>query len=506
MLEPSTRLSCLDSTGGRFVPLHDALADYASRTTKVSGPLDMFAPSVTADMVKAYVLAKLRGRSSVEVQVRSGEEHRFDMFDEVETLGCFVVTMGPPTGRSVDDDRQAVELPVRTTTYSLDVAGTIIDAHPDIERMLGWNPTELIGRSSLDIVHPDDHEKGILGWIDLLEQGAGGRCRMRQRFLTTSGTWRWLEDTTTNRLDDPDHGCVTCDLVDVADEVAALEEAERRDALLTRLTDALPTGVLHLGPERLPMFWNQRWMELLGRGSPSIDGLLGQVAEVDQVANAIERSYTEGRDTDVDVTLTNSATSSFARLRVRPIAHADGTAEVLITLEDTTADRKHQQELHDLAHRDSLTGLTSHVGLRPVVERLLDSDHEQRALLFVDLDSFKVINDTHGHATGDAVLQAAGRAISEATRSTDDVVRVGGDEFVVALADAASAAEADQMIERIHAALRAAEADFDLPLNISASIGLANVESTDSFDSLLRRADQAMYQIKRSKQQRASSV
>lgn len=498
MADPSALVLCVDPTGGRTVPMPEELRPFSSREITTAGPLDLFAPEARSEIVKSYGLAKLRGTASTQATIRSGEHHQFDFYNEVDALGCYVITMGPPTGMQNKTADSGDDLPARAASWDLDMAGNIVEVHPDFRRMLGWEPAEIIGRSSLDLIHPDDHEKGIIGWIELLEKGLGSRSRMRQRFLQKDGDWRWLEDTSTNLLDDPDRGVVSTELIDIADEMAALEEAERREALLTRLTDALPTGVLHISPQRLPVFWNQRWTELLGNGSPSINGLLEQLAESEQVSAAIQRSFDHGADADIDVTILDSEDIHYGRLHLRALEHNDGSSEVLITLEDTTAARERQQDLHDLAHRDALTGLLGNLGSRSLVEdQLLRS---AGSLLFVDLDSFKLINDTHGHATGDAVLQAVGRGITEAVRRQDAVARIGGDEFIVAIQDMGSSEPIHEIVDRIHAALRQAESSINHPVEIRASIGVAEVQPGDGFDSLLRRADQAMYEVKRAKQ------
>lgn len=501
LADPTSRVLCLDPTGGRTVALPEPLARFADQIHAPSGVLDVFPPAVRGQVVKAFGLCRIRGTASIYTPVRSGEHRQFDFFNEVEDLGCYIVTMGPPAPVDLDpatSNNDAEELPVRAASWHLDVAGNIVDAHVDLVRMLGWERDELIGRSSLDFTHPDDHEKGILGWIELLEHGLGARSRMRQRFLTKGGSWRWLEDTTTNLLDDPSVGAVTCDLIDISDEMAALEEAERRDALLTRLTEALPTGVLHISPERLPIFWNQRWMELLSGASPSVEGLLEQLAERDQVAQAIDRSFSAGADADIDVTVLGNTKVQFGRLHLRALQRSDGPAEVLITIEDTTSSRQHQQDLHELAHRDSLTGLLGNLGARALIDDQL-LEVSDGALLFVDLDSFKPINDTHGHATGDAVLRAVGEAITDAVRQKDTVARIGGDEFIVAIPGPCSPDQVQDVVDRIHSALRSAEISVDRPVKITASVGVAGVRPGDNFDSLLQRADQAMYEVKRAK-------
>lgn len=498
--DPSARIACLDPTGAKTLPLHADLIEFAGQTQPTAGPLDLFQPSDRSDVVKAYAIAKFRGTASAEVYLTTGEARRVDLFDEEEALGCFVVIFGQPTGATVIFSEE-IDLKARSAVYTMDMTGAIQWAHPDIERLFGWAPSELVGKSSLDFTHPEDHEQGIAAFISLLEQGLGSRYRARRRFLTKHEGWKWIESTSTNHLDDPNRCELSTEVIDLSDEMAALREAKRRDALLTRLTEALPTGVLHIDTERLPIFWNQRWTELLSNGSPSIEGLLEQLVERDEVGAAIDRSLTAGIDADLDVTIIGGDEQRYGRLHLRPLEHADGTAEVLITLEDTTAARKYQQGLHDLAHRDSLTGVLGRLGSRPIVEGLLASTAPSRALLFVDLDGFKMVNDTFGHATGDAVLRAVGSAITLAVRQRDAVARVGGDEFVVTVR---GVTDPETIVERIHAALLDAEQTIDHPVEIRASIGMARVEDGDTFDSLFRRADQAMYEIKRAKQNTVS--
>lgn len=500
--DPTARVTCLDPSGSSTLELHDLLAPYAAQIQPTSGPLDLFEPADRANVVKAFTVAKFRGTGTVEARLLTGETKRIDLYDEEAALGCFVVILGEPSGSTMTIGDQAIDLKARTASYNMDATGVILWAHPDVEAVFGWAPSELVGRSALELTHPDDHERGFINWIDVLDRGAGARLRTRRRFLTKDGHWRWVEGTSTNHLDHPEQGYVSSDLIDISDEMAALDEARRRDALLTRLTEALPTGVLHINAERLPIFWNQRWTQLLSNGSPSIEGLLTQLVESDEVAQAIDRSFSSGVDADLDVTIISADDQRYGRLHLRPLEHADGRAEVLITLEDNTTAREYQQGLHDLAHRDSLTGVLGRLGSRTIVEDLLASSSASRALLFVDLDGFKQINDTYGHATGDAVLRAVAHAITSAVRLRDAVARIGGDEFVVTVRGASSP---DEVVERIHRALRDAESTIDQPVKIRASIGTAEVKPADDFDSLLRRADQAMYQIKRAEQDTADS-
>lgn len=179
----------------------------------------------------------------------------------------------------------------------------------------------------------------------------------------------------------------------------------------------------------------------------------------------------------------------------------DGTAvQVIGTLLDVTQRKEAEKQLAHLAHHDALTGLPNRVLLN---ERLSQSmAYAQRsgrsvAVLYLDLDRFKIINDTLGHAVGDEMLKAVGERLSRAVRGSDTVARPGGDEFIIVLADVATDLDIQTVAEKV-------VATFDHPLMvdeneyfISTSIGISVYpQDGQSVDALIKNADAAMYQAK----------
>jgi diguanylate cyclase (GGDEF)-like protein/PAS domain S-box-containing protein len=169
-------------------------------------------------------------------------------------------------------------------------------------------------------------------------------------------------------------------------------------------------------------------------------------------------------------------------------------------------------QMRDLAEHDSLTGLLNRSAFRLQMERALRrarNTQELVALLFIDLDGFKQVNDRLGHAAGDEVLRVVARRMSSSVRAADIVARLGGDEFVVLLESPVDASIAEEVSSRILAALtedysflRRAESGLgdsvELP-KVGASIGVALYTPQESHvDSLFKRADAAMYDAKRS--------
>jgi diguanylate cyclase (GGDEF)-like protein/PAS domain S-box-containing protein len=167
------------------------------------------------------------------------------------------------------------------------------------------------------------------------------------------------------------------------------------------------------------------------------------------------------------------------------------------------------QELQALEHarfqaeHDALTGLPNRLLLFDRLAEALRAAHcrgDRVAVLFIDLDHFKPINDTHGHAVGDTVLQAVARRLKRCLRETDSVARFGGDEFVVVLRDLKAPEHAEQVARKIRARLSRPLRLKGHSLSVGASIGIAiGPESGESAEDLLHRADMAMYVVKRAR-------
>jgi diguanylate cyclase (GGDEF)-like protein/PAS domain S-box-containing protein len=185
-------------------------------------------------------------------------------------------------------------------------------------------------------------------------------------------------------------------------------------------------------------------------------------------------------------------------------------SSVLVSFVDITVSHNaHQQLLHQATH-DLLTGLPNRARVLALMTEYIGAGHcRLGAVLFIDFDNFKAINDALGHHAGDTVLQIAAQHLNQALRPGDVVGRVGGDEFVALLAAPLQPAEIDDVARRLHAALAepiAVDHHIDPTATryvwISASIGLVGVRPDDgrSAEEILRDSDLAMYQAKRTGQ------
>lgn len=167
--------------------------------------------------------------------------------------------------------------------------------------------------------------------------------------------------------------------------------------------------------------------------------------------------------------------------------------------QDVTEQRALQKQLAALSERDDLTGLSNRRGFRRMVEqelRIAKRTGRGGALLYIDVDRLKPINDTYGHAAGDLALQATADALRACVRDADFVARLGGDEFAIFATAVTSIAETDVLLGRLFQTLAAHNARATAAgrrFALSFSIGTALVERDDDLDALIRRADASLY-------------
>lgn len=158
------------------------------------------------------------------------------------------------------------------------------------------------------------------------------------------------------------------------------------------------------------------------------------------------------------------------------------------------------EELDGLAHTDALCPLPNRRGFIRALERALARHErygEKAALLYVDMDRLKDINDAHGHAVGDAALVELAEALIAGTRTNDTVARIGGDEFCVLLERAGHGQACDTAARLIESVEGRAIEELDEKVGLSIAIGITCIEKGDSPDDALARADAAMYRAKR---------
>lgn len=256
---------------------------------------------------------------------------------------------------------------------------------------------------------------------------------------------------------------------------------------------------------------NPAWSTLRGRtgeepvdvGGDYVQAIAGQArGDIGILRDGLDRLGADdglGR-VDLDLPIDTRTGRRWFAVRMTTLRSPRGGAVVVHN--DITERKRSEAELELKATHDDLTGLLN----RPAIEAELEVAWQRArvnetpvGVLFIDLDGFKPINDTHGHAVGDSVLRAVAQRISGAVRAADRVARLGGDEFVVLLGALEDREGAERTARRILESLTPPIALGDLQLVVRASLGVAVVEGPlgSSAGDLIELADQAMYSTKR---------
>ena len=177
---------------------------------------------------------------------------------------------------------------------------------------------------------------------------------------------------------------------------------------------------------------------------------------------------------------------------------AQGGAVLL--LHDVSARRRAEQQLEFIAHHDGLTGLPNRLHFQIRFEHGIAYARRHQgllAVLFVDIDRFKSINDSLGHDVGDQVLTEFARRVQQCVRKVDTVARQGGDEFIILLTELRTAQDAERVAEKIVCAIAAPFVIGEYSLAVAASVGVALYPDDDDVNALIEKADLAMYAAKR---------
>lgn len=420
---------------------------------------------------------------------------------------------------------------------AVDKQGRFVFVSAACERIFGYTPDELIGRSMIELVHPADRQRTLAAAGEIM--GGDPKHNFENRYLCKDGcvahiSWsaRWSE---VDQL-----------RIAVARDITERKQAESRQAALYAISEAA-----HAAEDLLALF--KRVHLLIGEWLPALnfsvalyDENCGQLnfpyhvddheLQPEQPGTVIGRLCAQVIRSGQPMLLTPDsadATPDFAELLAEqnapcwlgvPLSSKNGTIGALIVKSLAGGERYTEQDkellqyvcaqvataierqqlharLKRMAQYDQLTQLPNRELLRDRLRAALAharAVHGHMALLYVDLDRFKQVNDTHGHAVGDMLLQTVANRLKGCVRETDTVARIGGDEFVVLLHSVHAAEDADSVAGKIRQVLAQPMRLDGHDLRIEPSIGVARFpEHGEEEQQLFRHADQAMYAAKR---------
>jgi diguanylate cyclase (GGDEF)-like protein/PAS domain S-box-containing protein len=391
----------------------------------------------------------------------------------------------------------------------LEADGTIKFQSPSVLEVLGYEPGEMIGQQSFDLLHPDDLPNVSKLFSDLAESPGKvsvAVCRFRHK----DGSWCSLECIGRNLLHDPVVNGILISSRDNAQQRSIeerLRESEERYALAMKGTN---DGLWDWNLKTAQVYFSPRWKAMLGYEEHEIgstpDEWLNRVHSDDiaalqsAIASHIE-SHTDHYEGEYRI-LHKDGAYRWMLTRGIAVRGADKSLNRLVGSQADVTEKKRIAELlvHDALH-DALTRLPNRTlfvdRLQNCLSRAKRRKDYQFAVLFLDLDRFKVINDGLGHVMGDKLLVELASLLSSCVRPEDTVARIGGDEFTILLDGIEDISAAIRVAQRIQTALTVPFALGGQDIYTSASIGIAlSASGYNHPEELIRDADNAMYRAK----------
>jgi diguanylate cyclase (GGDEF)-like protein/PAS domain S-box-containing protein len=381
-------------------------------------------------------------------------------------------------------------------------AGKIRFVNSQFERVSGYENSELAQLDPLALVAPEDRE---------LVRSTRRRAESKPfeyRMIDKQGHVKWvIESASGGDFLSLDHGATAytaSTIVDITRRKATEEQLQYALTLYAATVESTTDGILVVDTDRIIRQMNNRLRDMwnLPKGEEYVDHrggelfteMLRQTSMPDRFIELGRRVYYSGDEANEIVELLDGRV---IEVHTTPQIIDGSIAGQVWSFRDVTERERTQSNLAQLARMDALTGIPSRRSFQEAVDSAI-SRGEHGAVLFMDVDDFKAINDSLGHTAGDEFLQSLSRCLSAELRRQDVLARLGGDEFAVLLRGV-SRGQASSVAQRMLKAVREMKAvSADQPFASTISIGgaLFPAQGT-SVDELLGHADMAMYRAKR---------
>lgn len=382
--------------------------------------------------------------------------------------------------------------------------GTIDYASPAFETILGYPPDHWCRMQAMDLLSAEDVETLSFSYDPDVSRDEPRHAELRIRAYDQS--WRWCEVIFTNLHDVPGVNGWVANIRDITERKATAEALREAHERFRSAFENAPIGMGLCDLDGRIIEINAAYGQIFGRTQQELVGVhVRDLTHPDDRASSgamleeVSSGRADTRETEKRY-LRPDGTAVWVSIKISSVRGPDGKPLYLIgQAEDITERRKLRDQLaHDAVH-DPLTGLPNRIlfgdRLELALKRIQRSD-KLLAVMFLDLDHFKLVNDSLGHDSGDHLLALAARQLGAALRANDTLARFGGDEFTV-LCEVDGRDEALEIAHRLLAAL-----GQPIPLQgtdnyISMSVGIAlSASGRDPSAVLLRQADAAMYRAK----------
>ncbi|MGH9010480.1 MAG: putative bifunctional diguanylate cyclase/phosphodiesterase [Acidimicrobiia bacterium] len=395
----------------------------------------------------------------------------------------------------------------RLGSWELDLATGRQVWSDELYCLFGVDPTAAVVSTSsiLDRVHPDDQE--ALARLRA-SFNSGTPSAMDFRIVLSDGSVRWVHARgAVKEWESGAPAIMSGTVQDITERKRAEAEIHDTLSLLNATLDSTADGILVVDRDGRIRSFNRKFVEMwnlpesilaTGDDDQALHFVLSQVKDPEAFLAKIGELYAQPEANSHD--LIEFRDGRTVERHSQP-QRVDGLPVGRVwSFRDITERVRLEQELAHQAFHDSLTGLANQALFADRVNHALtraSRRQTQLAVLFVDLDDFKTVNDSLGHTAGDALLMAVAERLRDCVRATDTAARLGGDEFALLVEDVRSQAEATALAERLIAALNEPFLIAGRKIVVGASVGIAFDETHITTGQLLRNADIAMYTAKR---------
>ena len=348
-------------------------------------------------------------------------------------------------------------------------------------------------------IHPDDRTYVLTKWGDMLS-GKADTFEAEYRQMDFEGNWRWIRSKGRPVTYNTDQKTVET-VAGIYTDVTSARNLEEQAGLLAEAFANTSEGVVIFDEHEVAMVANHAAKKLLDVSDDSIDTVLFSkiIAGVDtDIKTLLETESHWAGELEI-IALTGKRYPvwiTLSHIKSKPYI----ARKYVAVFSDISQRKSAEEKLRRLANFDPLTGLANRTLFS---EKLLNniqqaqSENTRLALMFMDLDRFKNINDSYGHNMGDALLIEAASRIQESVGEQAVLSRFGGDEFVLLLPNIANNLEVDEIAKRIHRSIEAPFRLFEREFYISTSIGVSVwPDHATQPEALIKNADLAMYHAK----------
>jgi diguanylate cyclase len=433
----------------------------------------------------------------------------------------------------------ADQMPALVTVYNIK-DGRYVYVNDSIKKILGYSPEDFISGKinfSTSLVHPDDVDEVIANNTKARELASTLPPHQTDREIIISfeyrmrhkdGHWVWVHsDSSIFKRDDNNQVeeilNVTMDISERKEKEIQIEglknefealidqqtrELQDREKMFRSMIEVIEDyAIVHLNPKGEVNSWNEGVAKILGYTEEEVVGQSTRIffSKEDQEnelhIKELDIARTEGTTTQEGIRVRKDGTTFFATSTITPIWDEKGLLQGFSKIiRDVTELKEAEETVRYHAFHDMLTGLGNRKSLDEHFAMAKDSairHGHKLALIFLDLDRFKNINDTLGHGAGDMLLKEVAYRLKQSVRKVDNVIRLGGDEFIILVNEVQSSQNVAKVADKIRSALIPITRIQEQSLHITASMGIAMfpADGPDIF-TLLKNADTAMYRAK----------